>query len=75
VLLLTLTSAALALNIEIGGSVGNIPASNLVTVQDSGLTSQVWCTGLLDYLMLNSHQCQSICGPASSTIQVSSLYS
>jgi hypothetical protein len=45
--------AALALNIAIGGSVGNISANDIVTVQDNGLTNQ----------------CQSVCGPASSTIQ------
>lgn len=33
--------AALALNIAIGGSVGNVSANNFVTVQDTSLTNQV----------------------------------
>jgi len=33
--------AALALNIAIGGSIGSIPADQFLTVQDSGLTTQV----------------------------------
>ncbi len=32
---------ALALNIVIGGSVGNVTADNFLTVQDSTLTNQV----------------------------------
>jgi hypothetical protein len=32
---------ALALNIVIGGSVGNVTADNFLTVQDDALTSQV----------------------------------
>ncbi|KAH9993021.1 hypothetical protein BJV77DRAFT_944654, partial [Russula vinacea] len=48
-----LSPAALALNIVIGGSVGNITADNFLTVQDSSLTSQ----------------CQTDCGPANTAIQ------
>lgn len=40
----TLTAAALALNIAVGGSAGNISLNDFVTVQDSDLTSQVWYT-------------------------------
>jgi hypothetical protein len=50
---LVLAGQALALNIVIGGSVGNVTADNFLTVQDSTLTSQ----------------CQSSCGPGTAAIQ------
>ncbi|KAH8977190.1 hypothetical protein EDB86DRAFT_2863138 [Lactarius hatsudake] len=50
---LVLAGQALALNIAIGGSVGNVTADNFLTVQDSTLTNQ----------------CQSSCGPANTAIQ------
>ncbi|KAF8272688.1 hypothetical protein EI94DRAFT_206128 [Lactarius quietus] len=50
---LVLAGQALALNIVIGGNVGNVSAENFLTVQDSTLTNL----------------CQSSCGPATSAIQ------
>ncbi|KAH9981998.1 hypothetical protein BJV74DRAFT_980939 [Russula compacta] len=50
---LLLAGQALALNIAIGGSVGNVTADNFLTVQDSGLTNQ----------------CQTTCQPANTAIQ------
>jgi hypothetical protein len=41
VLRLTYFESALALNIVIGGSVGNVSASDFLTVQDADLTSRV----------------------------------
>ncbi|KAI0289636.1 hypothetical protein BC826DRAFT_1030561 [Russula brevipes] len=50
---LLLAGQALALNISIGGPVGNVTADKFLTVQDDRLTSQ----------------CQSSCGPANTAIQ------
>ncbi|KAH9010848.1 hypothetical protein EDB85DRAFT_2047377 [Lactarius pseudohatsudake] len=50
---LVLAGQALALNIVIGGSVGNVTADKFLTVQDSTLTNQ----------------CQSSCGTANTAIQ------
>ncbi|KAI0296997.1 hypothetical protein B0F90DRAFT_1811200 [Multifurca ochricompacta] len=48
-----LALAGQALNVVIGGSIGNITADNFLTVQDDSLTSQ----------------CQSSCGPATTAIK------
>jgi hypothetical protein len=44
-----LPQAALALNIAIGGSVGNVTADNFLTVQDNDLTTKVRHTQLPDF--------------------------
>lgn len=49
VLTMCFTQAALALNIVIGGSVGNVTADQFLTVQDNDLTTKVRRTELLDF--------------------------
>jgi len=46
VLTMCFTQAALALNIVIGGSVGNVTADKFLTVQDNDLTTKVRHTEL-----------------------------
>lgn len=49
VLTMCYTQAALALNIAIGGSVGNVTENNFLTVQDNDLTTKVRHSELPDF--------------------------
>ena len=65
------TRAALALNIVIGGSVGNVTADQFLTVQDNDLTTKVRHIKLPDFSLLKKfRQCQTSCNNATSAITV-----